>query len=201
MRLLLIVFIIVLPWDVFGRNFLFRGTGAVSSHGGILPFGPTYGFVAHVVFDFPRHGEMPSRFGYKLEFSDGQEEVLSLALRDEGTVELLNNKGDRYPTRVLTTAGSWSSVSNDDPIALEIKFGDREKGPTLEMSIEITETDTLLPNDLEIPDAKLTISAISAPSKTTRDIPIEELGISAVLDLNSLRAEDDSAFQLAKELW
>lgn len=206
MKLLLIVFIVILPWEAFGRNLLFKGTGAVSGSGGILPFGPTEDFIARVVIDFPRHGELPSRFGYKLEFTDdGQEEMLALVLRDEGTVELLRHVGDRYPTKVFATAGSWSENNNPDddvPVDIEVKFGDREKGPTLEISIKIAEIDTMLGDDIiEIPDAELTITAISAPNKSSRDIQTDKLDILAVLDLNSLRAKDDSAYQLAKEFW
>ena len=205
MKLLLLITVVILPWEAFGRNVLFKGVGTLSSSGGFLAFGPTEEFVARVIIKHDR--EMLTHLGYKLEFDDGREEILSLIFQDTGKVDLVRNTGEGHGS--LEMSGSWSTAgwADDDPDiyeaieSIKAELGDIETGPTLEIFIMLVEMTTPLKElDIKIPDAKITIRAVSAPSRDARDVSTYKWDFSSLVDLNSLRDSDSSADQLVKEL-
>lgn len=205
MKLLVLLAIVVLPWEAFGgRTVLFKGVGTLSSSGGFLAFGPTEEFVARVIV--VHNEDMLTHLGYKLEFEDGREEIMSLIFQNTGKVDLVRNTGEGHKS--FDISGSWSTAGwfdgpdiYDAIESIEAKFGDIETGPTLEISIMLVEMTTPLKElDIEIPDAKITIRAVNAPSRDARDLSTHKWDFSVAVDLNSLRDSDSSTEQLAKEL-
>ena len=231
MKLLSIVFLIVLPCSALSKNLLFKGAGSLTSYAGSVADRGLWTaeqaveqkFIAHVVLNFSHDGGVEigntdgkklSRFGYKLEFTDGTEEFLALIFhdKDKRTGGLLRLTGDRYPAEnLLNVSVTWYAKSQsveansdiDESIIIGVGLGRLGPDqPTLSLGIRLDEYLSKLrnPGD-EIPDMKLTIDTVGVPSAHNQDAPSHEWNFSAVVDLNTLRYTDNSADEMANLLW